>query len=39
MTGKGLLELICVCGGFYDLPVFRWYLGPAVTKKNLFGLA
>ena len=27
MTKKDILELICVCGGFYDLPVFRRYLG------------
>ena len=31
MTKKDLLQFICVCGGFYDLSVFRRYLVPTVT--------
>ena len=34
---KSLLELICIYGGFYDLPVFRWYLGSVMTEKELLG--
>ena len=35
MTEKGLLELICICGGSYDLPVFRWYLGIRCDRKRI----
>ena len=34
MTKKDLLELICVCGVFYDLPVFRRYLGTCCDRKG-----
>ena len=35
MTEKGLLELICICEGFYDLPVFSWYLGTCCDRKGI----
>ena len=35
MTEKDLFELICACSGFYDLPVFRWYLGTCCDRKGI----
>ena len=35
MTEKDLLELICVSGGFYDLPVFMWYLSTCCGRKGV----
>ena len=35
MTEKNLLELLCICGGFYDLPVFMWYLSTCCDRKGV----
>ena len=35
MTGKDLFELLCICGGFYDSPVFMWYLGTCCGRKGI----
>ena len=34
MTKKDLLQLICLSGGFYILPVFRRYLGTFCDQKG-----
>ena len=35
MTKKDLLGLICICGGFCELPVFRWYLGTCYDQNGI----
>ena len=35
MTGKDLFGLLCVGGGFYDLPVFMWYLSTCCGHKGV----